>query len=682
VTEEVSGANSRRMARTAPEGGPHELHGRQLAVVFVGLVLVMLIAALDSTIVATALPTVARDLGGLNHISWVTTAYLLAQTVVTPLYGKMGDLYGRRPVLQVGLVIFLIGSALCGLSSSFAMLIAFRALQGLGGGGLLVSAQAAIGDVVSPRERGRYQGVFGGVFAIATVVGPLVGGALTTDLSWRWIFYINLPIGAVAFFVLAATLPSTKARSRPVIDYVGTALLTVALAALVLMVSVGGTTYPWLSGEVIGLGVATVIAVVFLVMVERRAVQPVLPIRLFANSVFTSSGVVALLVGFAMFGAITFLPLYFQLVKGASPTTSGLEILPLMAGLLVTSIGGGQIVSRTGKYRLFPIIGTAIMTLGLFLLSLLTPSTSDAVASLYMFVTGFGIGLVMQVLVVAVQNAVGYQDLGVATSGNTLFRNIGSSVGTAVIGTIFATQLASKLAHDFPHSPNLVQDSRSLSSAALAALPPSVRSDFLNVYSQALGTAFRVAGFVSIVAFVASLFIKELPMRTTVTTEGIGEAFASPRTPDSLAEIGRALSVLVGRRKMAAYFARVASDAGVDLPLATCWVLVTLRRGPGLDERGLRTLAEQHKLTSEATDGAIRDARDRALVDAGMQLTPAGADIADRLTSAVRERLEGLLQGWSPEQYPELVQLLDHFATEIVSGSTVPTMGPAGEQAA
>ncbi len=359
-----------------------ELHGRPLALVFSGLMLVMLMAALDATIVATALPTIAGDLGGLEHISWVATAYLLAQTVVAPLYGKMGDLYGRRIVLQVGMVIFLIGSALCGLSQSFPELVAFRAVQGLGGGGLLVSAQAAVGDVVSPRNRGRYQGLFGAVFGLATVLGPLIGGWLTTNLSWRWIFYINLPVGVVAFIVLALTFPSAGTRTKHQIDYLGTVLLSIGLSSLVLMVSLGGTTYPWASGPIIGLAVATVVFLTAFLLAERRAAEPVLPPKLLANDIFAAAGVVALLLGFAMFGAITFLPLFFQVVRGASPTTSGLQILPLMGGLLITSIAGGQIVSRTGRYRVFPIVGTAIMTVGLFLLSLLGPTTSKPVTNM------------------------------------------------------------------------------------------------------------------------------------------------------------------------------------------------------------------------------------------------------------------------------------------------------------
>jgi EmrB/QacA subfamily drug resistance transporter len=643
---------------------PQELHGRKLAVVFSGLMLVTLIAALDATIVATALPTIAGDLGGLDHIAWVTTAYLLAETVVTPLYGKLGDLYGRRLILQTALVVFLIGSVLCGLSHSFAMLIVFRAVQGLGGGGLMVTAQAAIGDVTSPRARGRYQGAFGAVFGVATVVGPLLGGWLTTSLSWRWIFYINLPVGALAFAVLALSFPKVVGEAAHKIDYLGTGLLAVALAALVLMVTLGGTTYPWGSGEILGLAAATVFALIAFVFVERRAAEPVIPLSLFRNQVFVTTGIVALLVGFAMFGAITFLPLYFQVVKGASPTASGLQLLPLMAGLLLTSLIGGLVVSKTGRYRIFPIAGTAVMTVGLYLLHRLSADTSTATAALFMFVTGLGIGLVMQVLVVAVQNAVGYEDLGVATSGNTLLRNIGASVGTAAIGTIFASELAHRLKATFPQAPAGSLTTAHLNSEAVAKLPPAFRHGVLDAFAAALDRAFLIAAGISVIAFVASWFIKELPMRTTIAAEDLSNAFGLPRAPDSLVEVMRSLSVLIGRPRMQDWLQRVAGDAGVDVPLVDCWVLVQIRRDPQVD---LDQLAARHKLSPQVLEDAANDLVARGLLSAGpvRSLTPDGEQVASRMIDAVRTRLSVLLDGWEPEQYPELARTLDMFATDF-----------------
>ena len=357
-------------------GQPASITHKQVLVVFSGLVLAMLLAALDSTIVSTALPTIVGELGGLSHLAWVVTAYLLAQTVVTPLYGKLGDLYGRKRVMQGAIVLFLIGSMLCGTSQNMTQLIVFRAVQGLGGGGLIVTTQAIVGDIVPPRERGRYQGIFGAVFGVSSIAGPLLGGYFTAHLSWRWIFYINLPLGILAMVVLALTLPSRAERVRHAIDYAGAALLAVALSAVVLIADLGGTAFAWSSPLIVGFTVAALVASLGFVIVERRAPEPVLPLRLFANRAFWVTSTVGFVVGFALFGSVTYLPLFLQVAKGVSPTSSGLQMVPMMGGMLLTSIASGQLISRTGRYKIFPVVGTAVMTVGLFLLSRMTPGTS------------------------------------------------------------------------------------------------------------------------------------------------------------------------------------------------------------------------------------------------------------------------------------------------------------------
>jgi MFS family permease/DNA-binding MarR family transcriptional regulator len=539
----------------------------------------------------------------------------------------------------------------------------------------MVGAQGIIGDVVSPRERGRYMGLFGAMFAIATVIGPLLGGLCVTYLSWRWVFYINLPLGVLALFVTGAVLPGSLRRIHHTIDYAGTLFLSAGAALLIVFASVGGISWAWASTQSVALAIVGVVLVVLFLLAERRAKEPVIPLRLFRERVFSSASAIGFVIGFAMFGALTFLPLFLQNVKGVSPTVSGLRILPLMVGMLGASVLSGQLVSRLGRYKIFPVVGTFLMTVGAFLMSLIGEHTGAWVMAGYMLVFGVGLGLVMQVLVVAVQNAVSYRDLGVATSSATFFRGLGGCFGTAVFGAIYANVLSHKLASVVKAIPGAAHVNLSTQDpGALALLHkalPEIYARVILAITQTTQTVFRFAVPIAFLAFVLSWLLPELELRKTVQTVDAGEAFGAQETRSSLEEIELSLHRYASRENRTELYQTLAQRAGINLPPRSVWLLYRLADRPMCT---VHDVASQLKVDKEIIEPGVT-----GLVEAGMvqkidrdgqhdlAVTPLGEDAMVRLTEARRQGLTELLDGWNPEEHPEVIAMVKELAASLLA---------------
>jgi EmrB/QacA subfamily drug resistance transporter len=650
---------------------PRQEHVSGNVLVSIGaLLLGMLLAALDQTIVSTALPTIVSDLGGMEHLSWVVTAYMLASTAATPLWGKLGDQYGRKRLFQIAIVLFLIGSALCGMAQNMPQLIAFRAVQGLGGGGLMVLSMALVGDIVPPRDRGRYQGLFGAVFGATSVLGPLLGGLFTEHLSWRWVFYVNLPVGVVALAVIAAVLHIPRKATQHVIDYLGTLLIASVATCLVLVASLGGATWDWGSPQIVALAVLGVLLAFAFVSVARRAAEPVLPLKLFRIRTFTLSAVISFIVGFAMFGAMTYLPTFLQVVQGVSPTMSGVHMLPMVAGMLLSSTGSGQLVSRTGRWKVFPVTGTAVTALGLLLLHQLDEHSSTGEMSAYFFVFGLGLGLVMQVLVLIVQNAVAYEDLGVATSGATFFRSIGASFGVAIFGTVFASRLGDKLAdalRGVPLPSGVSAGALESDPRGIADLPSAVRPSVLHAYASSITDVFLYAAPVALLGFVLAWFLKEDPLRGSVTAPDVTETLASnPVERSSYDEVCRALSVLGTREGRREIYGKITARAGYDLLPAASWLLLRIKRYGSVEPSAL---AERSTVPLPVIIEGARQVEERRLAvreGLDMVLTDEGREVAERLAQAREESLAELLgDWWGPDRPTDLVQLVKELNDEL-----------------